>query len=409
MTILERFLKYVSIPTTSDSSKETNPSTENQRVLAKTLVTELQEIGVDNLIYNRDKCYVYACLKGEKNLPKIGFIAHLDTSEDAKGDDIKPRFIKNYQGQNIKYPNGLVMSTHEYPDLLNHIGKTLIVTDGSTLLGADDKAGIAEIMSMLEEYKSSNISHGDIYVCFTPDEEIGLGTLNFVKEWFPVDIAFTVDGSSINEISYENFNAATATIDIKGISTHCGYAKDKMVNALLLATKINELLPNETPRNTEKYQGFYHLEELYGDVSHTTMKYLIRDFNKDNFEKRKRKLEYIIDTINAEYCDCIKLNIKDSYYNMKDYLGENFNIYTILNAYKNVGIVPEIVPIRGGTDGAELTYRGIPCPNLGTGGHNFHSVFEYIAVEDMLKIQELLVRIVREYSKKDIISRKLKK
>ena len=403
MTTIERFIKYISYPTTSDSRKSKNPSTEVQREFAKVLINDLNELGLDKIEYDQDNCYIYACLKGDENLPKIGFLAHMDTCEDAKGENISPRFIYNYCGEDIKYNNGLVMKTIDYPDLLNHIGKTLIVTDGTTLLGADDKAGIAEIMGMLEDYKKANITHGDIYVCFMPDEEIGLGTLNFNLEKFPVDYAFSVDGGSLGEFSYENFNAAKATIKIKGTPTHIGYAKDKIVNALLVANKINELLPNELPGNTEGYEGFYHLEKVQGKSSSATVTYLIRDFNKLDFEIRKLTLRNIIDKLNQIYGNCISIVIKDTYYNMKEHLNANFSILPLMNAAIKLNIEFKIVPVRGGFDGAEITLMGIPCPNICTGGHNFHSVFEYITVEDMLKNQELLTQMVREYSKNDVL------
>ncbi|MBQ6687094.1 MAG: peptidase T [Bacilli bacterium] len=403
MNTIERFLKYISIPTNSDSKSKKTPSTDAQKVMAELLVNELIEIGIDYIDYDQENCYIYACIKGKQELPKVGFLAHMDTCEDAKGDNINPQIIHNYKGNEIEFPNGLKLSPKDYPDLLKHINKSLIVTDGTTLLGADDKAGIAEIMGMLEYYKNTNTNHGDIYVCFTPDEEIGLGLKNFDKTKFPVDFAFTVDGSTVGEISYENFNAATATITINGFNTHTGYAKNKMVNALLIATKINELLPDETPENTEGYEGFYHLDAIEGNTEKATMKYLIRDFDRKNFEYRKLKLRTIISKINQKYPGCASICISNTYFNMKYYLPSNYNINTVLRAAFKLGINSKIVPARGGTDGADLTYMGIPCPNIGTGGHNFHSVYEYIAIEDMLKAQDLLIGIVREYAKEDIL------
>lgn len=403
MKTIDRFLKYISIPTTSNSNSKQTPSTESQKALANMLVSELNEIGIDYIDYDEKNCYVYACIKGKSELPKIGFIAHMDTCEDARGENIKPQIITSYDGRDIILANGLKLSPQEYPDLLKHVNKSLIVTDGTTLLGADDKAGIAEIIGMLEFYKNADQNHGDIYVCFTPDEEIGLGLMNFDKTKFPVDYAFTVDGSNVGEISYENFNAATATITITGFSTHTGYAKNKMINALLIANKINELVPDEIPANTEGYEGFYHLDAMAGNTEKVTMKYLIRDFDRKNFEYRKLKLRTIVSKINQKYLGCASINIKNSYYNMKYYLPENYNISNVLNAAFKLGINPNIVPTRGGTDGAELTCMGIPCPNIGTGGHNFHSVYEYIAIEDILKTQELLIGIVKEYNKVNVL------
>lgn len=337
--------------------------------------------------------------KRRKNLPKIGFVSHLDTSEDANSKNINPKIINNYDGKDVFLNKDIILSKDIYPDLINHAGKTLITTDGTTLLGADDKAGIAEIMSMLEYYSKSEKKHGDIFVCFTPDEEIGLGTLHFNKELFNPDFAYTVDGSSVGEFSYENFNAATATIEINGISTHCGSAKDIMVNAALIGTYINSLLPNEIPANTENYKGFYHLEEFNGDVRKASLKYLIRDFDKNNFENRKNIITKIVNKLNKKYNNCINLNIKDTYYNMYDIVKKEEKLINgTLNAITKTGIKPVILPIRGGTDGTNISYQGIPCPNLGTGGHNFHSIYEYICIEDMKKASEILINIIKEFA-----------
>lgn len=339
-------------------------------------------------------------LMGNKDLPKIGFISHLDTSENASGKSIKPNIITNYDGKDVMLNNNIILSSKVYPDLKNHVGKTLITTDGTTLLGADDKAGIAEIMCMLEYFSNSKENHGDIFVCFTPDEEIGLGTIHFDKEQFNPDFAYTVDGSNVGEFSYENFNAASATIEITGLSAHCGSAKGVMINAGRIAIILNSLLPEEIPENTEGYEGFFHLDEIYGDVSKANMKYLIRDFDKNNFEKRKQLLLKIVDTLNQKYNNCIKLIIKDTYYNMFDVIDkEKYLIKNTLSSITNVGVNPDIVPIRGGTDGTHISYKGIPCPNLGTGGHNFHSVYEYICLEDMEKTVEILISIVKQFSK----------
>ena len=398
--LLNRFLKYVSIDTTSDSTKENNPSTESQRTLATLLIKELEDLQVDEIYCDETHCYVYAKVNGDKSLPKIGFIAHMDTSEDAKGNNINPQIIENYDGSQINL-NGIVLDSKNFPSLNDNIGKTLITSDGTTLLGADNKAGIAEIMTMLELLKSSDIRHGDIYVCFTPDEEIGLGTLNFNKDYFDVDFAYTVDGGPLGEFSYENFNAASAFIEVSGISAHCGTAKDKMINASKVAIEINEMLPkNECPEKTDNYDGFFHLDEMNGTVSNATLKYLIRDFDKDNFEKRKEVMTSIVNEVNKKYNNCIKLTIKDTYKNMLNEIEKEPSlIETTKKAISNLNIKVDVSPIRGGTDGASLSYKGIPCPNLGVGAYNFHSVYEYACLEDMNKVSELLIEIIKEFCK----------
>lgn len=400
MTILDRFLEYISIDTTSNSFKTKTPTSKGQFELAKLLVKELQELNLDKIHYDEENCYIYGVLKGNENLPKIGFVSHMDTSEDACGKSIRGNVITKYDGLDINLNNNIVIKTKDYPDLNNHVGKTLITSDGTTLLGADDKAGIAEIMNMLEKFSNSNEEHGDIFVCFTPDEEIGLGTSNFDEKYFNPDFAYTVDGGGLGEFSYENFNAATAIININGVSTHCGTAKDKMINAGRIATIINSLLPDELPENTENYEGFFHLDKINGEISKATMKYLIRDFNKENFENRKQILAKIIEELNKKYNNCIELIIKDTYYNMFDVINKESDLITgTLRAITEIGVEPNVIPVRGGTDGTDISYRGIPCPNLGTGGHNFHSVYEYICLEDMEKSSEVLISIVKQFSK----------
>lgn len=399
MNTLEKFLKYVSIDTTSDSSKNDTPSTDGQRKLANLLVEELYCLNIDNVYYDKEHCYVYGILKGNENLPKIGFVSHLDTSENAKGKNIKPNIINNYDGKDIILNNNITISSDKYPDLKKHIGKTIITSDGTTLLGSDDKAGIVEIMNMLQYFTNSKDEHGDIFVCFTPDEEIGLGTLHLDKKYFNPDFAYTIDGSDLGEFSYENFNAATASIVINGVSTHCGSAKDIMINAGRIATIINSLLPNEIPENTENYEGFFHLEEINGNVLNATMKYLIRDFDKENFEKRKQLLSAIVEKLNKKYNNCIELNIKNTYYNMLDIINKFPELIdNTLLAISNNKIKPIVIPIRGGTDGTNISFMGIPCPNLGTGGHNFHSIYEYVCLEDMECVSELLIAIVKHFS-----------
>lgn len=402
MSILERFLEYVSIDTTSDSSKTDTPSTEGQKTLAKLLIKEMEKLNLDNIYYDQQHCYLYALLKGREDLPKIGFVSHLDTSENAVGKNIKPNIIYNYKGENIILNDNIIISAYDYPDLKNHIGKTLITADGRTLLGADDKAGIAEIMQMLQYFSRFQDEHGDIFVCFTPDEEIGLGTLHLDKDYFHPDFAYTVDGCGLGEVSYENFNAATAIINIKGFVTHCGSAKGKMINAIRIATLVNCMLPEELPETTENYEGFFHLEEINGNVSKANMKYLIRDFSLENFDKRKQLLFSIVSKINQKYNNCVNLDIKDTYYNMFNIVNNKKDlIRNTLVSISNADVNSKVVPIRGGTDGANISFDGIPCPNLGTGGHNFHSVYEYVCLEDMQKTSEILISIVKQFSKND--------
>lgn len=400
MEVTKRFLNYINIDTTSNSSIETNPTNANQHTLAKLLIEELQSLNIDDIHYDKEHCYVYAVLKGNPTLPRLGFVAHLDTSEDAPGKEIKPQFHPNYDGQDIKLNEQTTLSINQYPSLKNHIGKTLITTDGHTLLGSDDKAGIAEIMCLLEHFSNSHEEHGDILVCFTPDEEVGMGTDNLNYQIFNPDIAYTVDGSRAGEFAYENFNAASATITITGTPSHCGTAKGVMVNAGRIATILNNLLPEEIPETTEQYEGFFHLDSITGDVSTATLKYLIRDFDKTNFEKRKQLLEEIVNKLNIKYNNCIDLKIKDTYRNMLEIINQYPTlISTTKEAIQDTGIEPFIKAIRGGTDGTDISYNGIPCPNLGTGGYNFHSIYEYICVEDMEKTVEILISIVRKFAK----------
>lgn len=400
MGILDRFLNYVEIPTASNSNNNTSPSTVEQKVLGTYLVKELKDLGINDIIFDDNHCYVYVYIKGNDECNSIGFVSHLDTSEDAKGINIKPQIIKNYDGKDIKLNDDKILSVKKNPDLKNHIGKTLITTDGTTLLGADDKAGIAEIVTMIEYIKKNNINHGDIFICFTPDEEIGLGTKYIDTNIFKPDFAYTIDGSDLGEISYENFNAASVKINIKGINVHAGLAKDIMVNSLLIANELNYWIPNAIPSNTEGYQGYYHLEKIEGNVSSTTMEYIIRDFSKDEFLKKKHLFEKIVSYLNEKYNNCIELKITDTYYNMYNTIYDKQYIIDIATkAMNNLDIKPLIIPTRGGTDGATLSYMGIPCPNIGAGGHNFHSIYEYVCLEDMIKTSDLLIEIVKENNK----------
>ena len=401
MDILDRFIKYIKIPTNSKSDIDKIPSTECQRNLAENIVLELREMNLDEVYFDETNCYIYAILKGNERLPKIGFISHLDTSEEVSDENVNPKIIKNYDGKDVKLNDDVILKVDEFPDLKNHIGKTLITTDGTTLLGADDKSGIAEIMNMLEYFKNNKIDHGDIYVAFTPDEEVGRGTEKFDLGKFKVDFAYTVDGSSVGEILFENFNAATVKIDIKGISAHLGSAKNTMVNSMLIANEIINNVPNERPENTDGRDGFYHLDSITGNCTNTKLQFKIRDFDLNNFNLRKKKFEEIVNNLNIKYNDCIKLVIEDTYYNMKEKIVKNIQVVDIAKeAMKNLNIEPQVLPIRGGTDGAELTYMGLACPNLGTGGHNFHSVYEYICLEDMVKSSEILIEIVKRSEKK---------
>lgn len=409
MKLLERFLKYVSIPTTSNSSSGKSPSTNSQKILAEMLVEELQNLGVI-VSYDPNHSYVYGILKGNIEAPKIGFLAHLDTSEDAKGENIQPQIISNYNGKDIYLNENLTMSPQIYPDLKKHKGKTLITTNGETLLGADDKAGIAEIMNMIEYFATSNDAHGDICVCFTPDEEIGEGTKYFDFSKFPAPFAYTVDGSSIGEICYENFNAADVTITIHGIVSHYGTAKGKMVNALSIANFIHQALPPEYPENTEGKEGYYCLHRLTGTPGEAQIVYAIRDFDSVQFQKRKDILSEISSRLEKLYNISIEIEIQDSYYNMYDIIKEHDHLIThAKRAIQASGIIPLEKPIRGGTDGTDLSFMGLPCPNLGTGGHNFHSVYEYITLEDMAIASEVLIGIVKEYASDHELLRKIKK
>ena len=400
MDILDRFIKYIKIPTNSKSDINKIPSTERQRNLAENIVLELREMNLDEVYFDETNCYIYAILKGNERLPKIGFISHLDTSEEVSDENVNPKIIKNYDGKDVKLNDDVILKVDEFPDLKNHIGKTLITTDGTTLLGADDKSGIAEIMNMLEYFKNNKIDHGDIYVAFTPDEEVGRGTEKFDLGKFKVDFAYTVDGSSVGEISFENFNAATVKIDIKGISAHLGSAKNTMINSMLIANQIINNVPNERPENTDGRDGFYHLDSITGNCTNTKLQFKIRDFDLNNFKLRKKKFEEIVGNLNGKYNNCIKLVIEDTYYNMKEKITNNIQVVDLATeAMRKIDIEPQVVPIRGGTDGAELTYMGLNCPNLGTGGHNFHSIYEYICLEDMIKSSEILIEIVKKCAK----------
>ncbi len=398
MTIVERFLKYVSFETTSDPSSETCPSTKTQFALADYLVEELNELGLSEV--GRDKHgYVYATLPSntDKKVQTVGFIAHMDTAPDASGKDVKPQFV-DYKGGDIKLNDEHTMTVKEFPFLKDLVGERLITTDGTTLLGADDKSGIAIIVSAMDYLvKHPEIKHGDIKVGFTPDEEIGRGTDKFDVKKFAADFAYTVDGGPVGELNYETFNAASAEIKIQGKMVHPGSAKDILVNSQLIGMELNAMLPaNERPEHTEGYDGFYMLFSFKGDTVNTEMAYIIRDHSKEKFEKKKELLTEIVALLNKKYDNAITLDIKDSYYNMREKIEEHMHIVDIAKeSMEQIGIKPDIIPVRGGTDGSKLSFMGLPCPNLFAGGYNFHGIYEFIPESSLTKGMELVVQIVR--------------
>ena len=394
-TVTERFLTYVKHHTTSDESTDTFPSTKRQLAFAAFLAKECEAIGLQSISMDAYG-YVTALLPGNTaNAPTIGFISHMDTSPDASGENVLSNIVENYDGKAIPL-NGTVLSPKEFPSLKEYIGQTLITSDGTTLLGADDKAGIAEILTAAEYLLAHpEIPHGDIRIAFTPDEEIGKGVDFFDVDKFHADFAYTLDGGRIGELEYENFNAARAIIRIKGKNVHPGSAKNVMKNAALIGTEIASLLPErETPAKTEGYEGFFHLCSFEGDVTSATLNYIIRDFNADSFAHRKELLRLIVERKNAQYNNCIELDLHDEYYNMLSQIEPHMEIVSLAKqAMLDCGITPIIQPIRGGTDGARLSFMGLPCPNLFAGGHNFHSNYEYVPVPSMEKAVSMIVRI----------------
>lgn len=394
-TVTERFLTYVKHHTTSDESSDTFPSTKRQLAFAAFLAKECEAIGLQSVSVDAYG-YVTALLPGNTaNAPTIGFISHMDTSPDASGENVLSNIVENYDGKAIPL-NGTVLSPKEFPSLKEYIGQTLITSDGTTLLGADDKAGIAEILTAAEYLLAHpEIPHGDIRIAFTPDEEIGKGVDFFDVDKFHADFAYTLDGGRIGELEYENFNAARAIIRIKGKNVHPGSAKNVMKNAALIGTEIASLLPErETPAKTEGYEGFFHLCSFEGDVTSATLNYIIRDFNADSFAHRKELLRLIVERKNAQYNNCIELDLHDEYYNMLSQIEPHMEIVSLAKqAMLDCGITPIIQPIRGGTDGARLSFMGLPCPNLFAGGHNFHSNYEYVPVLSMEKAVSMIVRI----------------
>ena len=394
-TVTERFLTYVKHHTTSYEASDTFPSTKRQLAFAAFLAKECEAIGLQSVSVDAYG-YVTALLPGNTaNAPTIGFISHMDTSPDASGENVLSNIVENYDGKAIPL-NGTVLSPKEFPSLKEYIGQTLITSDGTTLLGADDKAGIAEILTAAEYLLAHpEIPHGDIRIAFTPDEEIGKGVDFFDVDKFHADFAYTLDGGRIGELEYENFNAARAIIRIKGKNVHPGSAKNVMKNAALIGTEIASLLPErETPAKTEGYEGFFHLCSFEGDVTSATLNYIIRDFNADSFAHRKELLRLIVERKNAQYNNCIELDLHDEYYNMLSQIEPHMEIVSLAKqAMLDCGITPIIQPIRGGTDGARLSFMGLPCPNLFAGGHNFHSNYEYVPVPSMEKAVSMIVRI----------------
>lgn len=410
--VVDRFLKYVKIDTRSDSESNLHPSTSCQFDLAKVLVEDLKKLGLEDVTLD-ENAYVMGTLPSNINekVPTIGFIAHMDTSPDMTGENVNPQIVSNYNGGDIVLDEEkqIILSPKDFPELKNYIGQTLITTDGNTLLGADDKAGIAEILAAIEHLiKHPEILHGEIKIGFTPDEEIGKGADLFDVEKFAADFAYTVDGGEIGELEYENFNAAGARIKIQGRNVHPGTAKNKMINSIEIAMEINSLLPeNQKPQYTENYEGFFHLTDLKGSVDETDMYYIIRDHDKEQFEEKKRLLSEIVHFLSIKHGNhLIQLEIRDQYYNMKEKIEPVIDIVHLAKeAMESVNVKPKIKAIRGGTDGARLSFEGLPCPNIFTGGHNFHGRFEYIPVESMKKAVEVIVKIAELNGSRTIVKR----
>ena len=407
MALVERFLKYVSFDTQSSEETEVTPSTPGQMVFAKYLKEELESLGFEDITLD-EHGYLFATLPAniDKPVPTIGFIAHMDTSPDMSGKDVSPRIVQNYDGSDIVLcaEENVVLSPSQFPELLDHKGEDLIVTNGKTLLGADDKAGIAEIVSAIVYLKEHpEIKHGKIRIGFNPDEEIGLGAHKFDVEKFGCDWAYTMDGGEVGELEFENFNAASAKITFKGRNVHPGYAKNKMINSIRVANRFCAMLPaHETPEHTEGYEGFYHLISFNGDVEQTTVAYIIRDHDRARFESRKKKIERFVSEINAEYGEgTATLELRDQYYNMREKIEPLMHIIdTAFAAMEAVGVKPNVKPIRGGTDGAQLSFKGLPCPNIFAGGLNFHGRYEFAPIQNMEKAMKVIVKIAELVAKK---------
>lgn len=404
MDILKRFERYVTIETTSDEASDTAPSTAIQLNLAKVLEQELKEIGVPKVMLD-EYGIVYGWLPASEGLekcPPIGFIAHMDTAPSASGKNVKICYHENYDGKDVRLNDELTLSVKMFPHLSKLAGRTLLTTDGRTLLGADDKAGITEIMTAIEHVISEEKPHGPICIAFTPDEEIGRGADNFNVDLFGADYAYTVDGGPENDLAWETFNAASAQIKVHGVSVHPGEATDVMVNAVLVAFEFNQMLPaNETPRYTKDYEGFYHLDQMSGDVAEASMDYIIRDHDREIFEQRKIKMQEIADALNAKYGEgTVEICIKDSYYNMKEILVHHMHLVdNAKEAMRQVGITADVLPVRGGTDGSRLSFMGLPCPNLGTGGYAYHGPYEHITKEGMETATKVIEKIIELYAK----------
>ena len=404
-TVLERFLRYIAVDTMSEPEKEMIPSTEKQKDLAKMLTEELRSMGA-NEVKMDEHGYVYGTIPAtctDKKIPVLGFIAHMDTAPAYSGANVKPQIVKNYDGGTIlmNQDTGLSMGPEQYPDLLRYVGQDLITTDGNSLLGADDKAGVAEIMALAQYLlEHPEIPHGEVKVGFTPDEEVGRGAELFDIQGFGADVAYTVDGGRLGELEYENFNAASGKVIVNGLSIHPGTSKGRMKNAILMAMEFQHMLPVfDNPMYTEDYEGFFHLSDISGTVEKVMMDYIIRDHDWDKFQEKKIYMQRVADYMNQKYGQgTIELLMKDSYYNMKEKLKDHMYLIDIArSAMEELEIEPVITPIRGGTDGAALSYRGLPCPNLCTGGHNFHGKFEYISVQALEKVTELLCTIVKKF------------
>lgn len=406
-SVVERFLRYVKIDTQSEPDVEEIPSTRKQFQLANLLADELKNMGAEHVSVD-SHAYVFAEIKAttEKNVPVVGFIAHMDTSPACSGKGVNPVIIKDYDGKDIlmNQENHQTMKVSDYPELLRYKGQDLITTDGTTLLGADDKAGVAEIMALCEYLLSHpEIPHGTIKVGFTPDEEVGKGASLFDVKSFGADVAYTVDGGSLGELEYENFNAASALVTVHGFSIHTGSAKGRMKNAILMAMEFQNMLPVfENPACTEGYEGFFHLNNMYGDVETTTLNYIIRDHDRNKFQEKKAYIQNVADYLNQKYGEgSFELNLKDSYFNMKEKIEPHYYLIDIaMEAMRDAGVEPSVEPIRGGTDGARLSYMGLPCPNLCTGGHNYHGRYEFIPISSMEKVVEILYHIVKRFEER---------
>jgi tripeptide aminopeptidase len=398
MDLIERFINYTKFDTQSQEDSQSVPSTPKQLVFANYLKEELEREGLAD-VYMDDKGYIYATLKAnsKKKIPTIGFISHYDTSPDASGKDVKARVVKNYDGKDIILSEGIISSPEKFPELLQHVGEDLIVTDGTTLLGADDKAGIAEIVDAVCYLRDHDeIEHGDIRIAFNPDEEIGMGAHHFDVERFGCEWGYTIDGGDLGELEFENFNAAAAKFTIKGVSVHTGYAKGKMVNASRLACELNAMIPeSDIPENTEGYQGFYHLLGIDSHCEEAKLSYIIRDHDRELFADRKNFMEECAARMNEKYGPgTVTLEMRDQYFNMKEKIDPNMHVIDIvLKAMQECGVPPRVQPIRGGTDGAQLSFRGLPCPNIFAGGVNFHGPFEFVSIQVMRKAVEVICKI----------------